>query len=54
MNEVTRIQGDVAEGTCAMLSMGEDGFAGHYIDQFRKDEAAEEKMANEMLEKASF
>lgn len=36
MNEVTRIHGDEAEGTCAMLSVGEDGFAGHYIDQFTR------------------
>lgn len=35
-NELTRIDGDSAEGTCAMLGVGEDGFAGHYIDQFRR------------------
>lgn len=36
MNEVTTINGDEAEGTSAMLGVGEDGFAGHYIDTFRK------------------
>jgi len=36
MNEVTQVDGDVAEGTCAMMSVGDDGFCGHYIDQFRK------------------
>ncbi len=36
MNEVTTVNGDEAEGTCAMLGVGEDGFCGHYIDTFRK------------------
>lgn len=36
MNEVTRVNGDEAEGTCAMLSVGDDGFAGHYIDHFTR------------------
>ena len=36
MNEVIRVQGDRAEGTCAMMSLGEDSFCGHYIDDFRK------------------
>lgn len=35
-NEVTRVDGDSAEGTCAMLGVGDDGFAGHYIEQFRR------------------
>ena len=35
-NEVTRVKGDTAEGTCAMLSVGDDGFSGHYIDTFQK------------------
>jgi ketosteroid isomerase-like protein len=35
-NEVTRVQGDSAEGTCAMLGAGDDSFAGHYIEQFRR------------------
>ena len=33
-NEVTSLDGDHASGTCAMLSVGEDGFAGHYVDDF--------------------
>ncbi len=36
MNEVIRIEGDAAEGTCAMMALGEDHFCGHYIDDFRK------------------
>lgn len=35
-NEVTRVNGASAEGTCAMVGVGEDGFAGHYIEQFRR------------------
>lgn len=35
-NEVTTINGDTAEGTCAMLGVGDEGFAGHYIDQFQR------------------
>jgi hypothetical protein len=34
-NEVTVINDNLAEGTCAMLGVGDDGFAGHYVDQFR-------------------
>ncbi|MDM0021794.1 nuclear transport factor 2 family protein [Variovorax saccharolyticus] len=37
-NEVTHIHGDQVEGTCAMTSIGEDPFCGHYIDSFRKVE----------------
>jgi hypothetical protein len=37
-NEVVTIDGDHAEGTCAMVSVGTDGFAGHYIDTFEKVE----------------
>ncbi len=40
MNEVTHIEGDAAEGSCAMLGIGDDGFAGHYIDQFRRVDGA--------------
>jgi len=36
MNEVTHIEGDRAEGTCVMQSLGDDAFCGHYIDRFRK------------------
>jgi predicted metallopeptidase len=37
MNEVTHItDAGVAEGTCVMHALGEDGFCGHYIDDFRK------------------
>lgn len=36
MNEVIRVTGEVAEGTCAMQSLGEDGFCGCYFDRFRK------------------
>ncbi|MFO1188889.1 MAG: nuclear transport factor 2 family protein [Alphaproteobacteria bacterium] len=36
MNEVTHVKGDLADGTCAMQSLGEEGFCGHYIDHFRK------------------
>jgi SnoaL-like domain len=36
MNEVIRVGGDRAEGTCAMMALGEDQFCGHYIDEFRK------------------
>jgi hypothetical protein len=36
MNEVTHVTGDLAQGTCAMQSVGEDGFCGHYVDEFRK------------------
>jgi ketosteroid isomerase-like protein len=34
MNEVTTIAGERADGTCAMVSMGDDSFAGHYVDDF--------------------
>jgi len=34
MNEVTTVTGDTAEGTCAMVSMGDGGFCGHYMDRF--------------------
>lgn len=36
MNEVIAIKGDTAQGTCAMMSIGEDSFCGHYRDDFRK------------------
>jgi hypothetical protein len=36
MNEVLRIDGDEAEGTCVMMSMGQEGFCGHYVDTFRR------------------
>ena len=36
MNEVVRVNGDTAEGTCAMQSISDDAFCGHYIDEFRK------------------
>jgi hypothetical protein len=36
MNEVVRIAGESAEGTCAMMALGKDHFCGHYIDDFRK------------------
>jgi hypothetical protein len=39
-NEITRVDGELAEGTCAMLGVGEDGFAGHYIEQFRRVDGA--------------
>lgn len=35
MNEVIAISGASASGTCAMISVGEDGFCGHYVDDFR-------------------
>ncbi|HSV79428.1 MAG TPA: nuclear transport factor 2 family protein [Ramlibacter sp.] len=35
-NEVTVIEGDAAEGTCAMYGVGEEGFCGHYVDTFAK------------------
>jgi len=35
-NEVTHVNGNIADGTCAMQSLGEEGFCGHYIDHFRK------------------
>ncbi|WP_029000959.1 nuclear transport factor 2 family protein [Azohydromonas australica] len=38
MNEVTHLAGNEAEGTCAMTSVGEGAFCGHYIDSFRKVE----------------
>ena len=37
MNEVIHVDGDAAEGTCAMMALGEDSFCGHYIDDFRKE-----------------
>ncbi|HSV81705.1 MAG TPA: nuclear transport factor 2 family protein [Ramlibacter sp.] len=37
-NEVTTVDGDTAEGTCAMLGVGNESFCGHYIDSFRKVE----------------
>lgn len=33
-NEVTYIDGNIAQGTCVMQSIGEDPFCGHYIDKF--------------------
>jgi hypothetical protein len=36
MNEIIKVNGDEAEGTCVMQSIGEDGFCGHYIDEFRR------------------
>jgi hypothetical protein len=36
MNEVIHVDGDQAEGTCAMQSVGEEAFCGHYVDRFRK------------------
>jgi hypothetical protein len=38
MMEVVTVDGDEAEGTCAMQSVGENEFCGHYIDRFRKVE----------------
>jgi hypothetical protein len=35
-NEVTQVSGDHAQGTCAMVSFGDDSFCGHYVDHFRK------------------
>lgn len=35
-NEVVTVDGDHAEGTCAMLGVGDESFCGHYIDSFRK------------------
>lgn len=35
-NEVTRIDGDSAQGTCVMQALGEENFCGHYVDDFRK------------------
>lgn len=35
-NEVTHLDGDRAEGTAVMQSLGEERFCGHYIDQYRK------------------
>jgi ketosteroid isomerase-like protein len=35
-NEVTQVDGDIAAGTCAMVSFGDDSFCGHYVDHFRK------------------
>jgi hypothetical protein len=35
-NEVITIDGGRAEGTCAMVSVGDDSFTGHYIDTFEK------------------
>jgi hypothetical protein len=37
-NEVTTVDGDRAEGTCAMLSMGDESFCGHYVDRFRREQ----------------
>jgi hypothetical protein len=37
-NEVIVVEGDRAEGTCAMVSFGDDSFCGHYIDQFRREQ----------------
>ncbi len=34
-NEVIRIDGDTAQGTCFMSSIGDEPFCGHYIDSFR-------------------
>jgi hypothetical protein len=39
-NEVLTINGDCAEGTCAMLGVGDDSFCGHYIDTFRKEDGS--------------
>jgi hypothetical protein len=36
MNEVTHVEGNRAEGTCVMHSLGEDSFCGHYIDECKK------------------
>jgi hypothetical protein len=35
-NEVTQVNGDTAEGSCVMQSVGDDGFCGHYVDAFLK------------------
>jgi ketosteroid isomerase-like protein len=35
-NEVVHIEGDAAEGTCFMSSVGEDHFCGHYMDWFQR------------------
>ncbi len=35
-NEVTTIEGDRAQGTCAMVSVGDESFCGHYVDDFRR------------------
>lgn len=36
MNEVTRVEGDKAEGTCVMVNHTDAPFCGHYIDDFAK------------------
>lgn len=36
MNEVVRVEDDRAEGTCVMLSVGDEEFCGHYVDEFQK------------------
>ncbi len=36
VNEVIQVDGDEAQGTCAMVSFGEDNFVGHYVDKFRR------------------
>ena len=38
MNEVLRIDGDTADGTCVMVSVGNESFCGHYIDIFARVE----------------
>jgi len=35
-NEVIHIGDSEAEGTCVMVSFGDDSFCGHYVDTFRK------------------
>jgi hypothetical protein len=40
MMEVVTVEGDVADGTCVMQSIGENEFCGHYIDSFRKVDGA--------------
>ena len=36
MNEVVRVEDNLAEGTCVMLSIGDEEFCGHYVDEFQK------------------
>lgn len=36
VNEVITVNGDEAEGTCAMLGAGNEPFCGHYIDTFTR------------------
>jgi len=38
MNEIIELHEETAEGTCVMQSIGEDGFCGHYIDKFRRED----------------